>query len=60
MAGVLLFLVLVVPFSGVTVAYDVIWESVPSSDIHGNNSMPVGNGDVAANVWWDAGPPTDT
>jgi len=34
-------------------AYDVVWNSVPASDVHGNNSMPVGNGDVAANVWWD-------
>jgi hypothetical protein len=29
-------------------SYDVVWES-PSEDEHG--SMPIGNGDLAANVW---------
>ncbi len=31
---------------------NVRWET-PSADCHG--SMPIGNGDVAANVWWEAG-----
>ena len=29
-------------------AYNVVWDS-PSDDQHG--SMPIGNGDLAANVW---------
>lgn len=33
-------------------AFDVVWES-PSQDHHG--SMPLGNGDVALNVWLPAG-----
>ena len=32
--------------------YNVVWES-PSADCHG--SMPIGNGDIGANVWVEAG-----
>ena len=32
-------------------AYDVVWNS-PSEDSRG--SMPVGNGDITANVWAEA------
>ena len=38
--------------AGQSPGYDISY-TADQNDVHGAGSMPVGNGDAAANVWWD-------